>query len=838
MATALRSLHGADVDPSARSTAGPPGVGGVGRRSTPPAAEPARRGRPPRRRRARLRRGRRQPAVPGTTRGRHGALGPRSGRGDGGVRPGVLGLRRHSRPVPPPRHGARRPGRRRVDDPAAVDPGGAALGHGPNRGARPRRPGGDVAATRAESSRPRSRCARRCWSWADPPVWSWCRTAGRRPPPGPSGRGAATGTRGRRSSPPCRACPPWTSGPGPPSATVAVCTAGFRDQYYGLLGAVTETAPSRTIRLGWSTSGAIDPLTLRLGRSADPVRTPSLAAPLARSRGAPGARAEVADWVDRLRSPKVLVATQTRIVEAVVDPDGDLVPVTPVIAVVPQIPTTCGRSRPRSPRHPSPRSCSDASRAPASAPVRSGSRRRPSPSCPSRRALTRSGGRRPTRSTGRHSAPGCAAPTTSNPVRSWTGGCPRVRSGLTPERAPWCHDRHITRGPPRGSGNLGRTPKVPPGPPAGDAVVEVTRRQPSVRSRSAPSGLGPGGRARARNEATALSSLPPTPLTARPLPPTGAWRAGDPAGQRRFADVVDGRPFHLEGGGVLRHVTVAYETWGELAADASNAVLVCHALTGDSHAAGRAGDGHPGPGWWDGLIGPGRGIDTDRWFVVCTNVLGGCQGTTGPSSIDPATGTPVRLDVPGGHDPRHGPRPGQARRPPRDRPVGRRRRWLDGRHAGARVGRHVPRPGARVVHHRDLALGERAADRLVHGRAAGHHERPELLWRRLLRPTDGDGPHRGLALAREIAQIHYRSEAVFAARFGRKLLDPLDATGTSASTSASTSRATSTTTATSSSDDSTPTPTCASTRRWISTTSAGAVAAWARHCSACDVRSW
>ena len=80
---------------------------------------------------------------------------------------------------------------------------------------------------------------------------------------------------------------------------------------------------------------------------------------------------------------------------------------------------------------------------------------------------------------------------------------------------------------------------------------------------------------------------------------------------------------------------MAYETWGRLDASRSNAVLVLHALSGDSHAAGPAGPGHPSPGWWDALIGPGLPIDTDRYFVVCPNVLGGCQGTTGPSSAAP-----------------------------------------------------------------------------------------------------------------------------------------------------------------------------------------------------------
>lgn len=91
----------------------------------------------------------------------------------------------------------------------------------------------------------------------------------------------------------------------------------------------------------------------------------------------------------------------------------------------------------------------------------------------------------------------------------------------------------------------------------------------------------------------------------------------------------------LELGSVLPEVTVCFETWGELNADASNAILVLHGFTADSHAAGPAMPGHPEVGWWDSVIGPGTGIDTNRWFVVCPNVLAGCQGTTGPSSIAP-----------------------------------------------------------------------------------------------------------------------------------------------------------------------------------------------------------
>ena len=117
------------------------------------------------------------------------------------------------------------------------------------------------------------------------------------------------------------------------------------------------------------------------------------------------------------------------------------------------------------------------------------------------------------------------------------------------------------------------------------------------------------------------------------LPPaTGAWREADPPGRRRFLPLAD--PLPLEAGGRLPGARIAYETWGRLNRDASNAVLVLHALTGDSHLAGPAEPGHPTPGWWDGVVGPGRALDTDRWFVVATNAIGGCQGSTGPA--DPA----------------------------------------------------------------------------------------------------------------------------------------------------------------------------------------------------------
>src|SRR5471030_1932889 len=98
----------------------------------------------------------------------------------------------------------------------------------------------------------------------------------------------------------------------------------------------------------------------------------------------------------------------------------------------------------------------------------------------------------------------------------------------------------------------------------------------------------------------------------------------------------------LKSGTKLGPVTLAYETYGKLNADKSNAILIFHALTGDAHAAGFHKDAKT-PGWWDAMIGPGRAFDTDKYFIICANVLGGCKGSTGPSSINPATGKPYGL---------------------------------------------------------------------------------------------------------------------------------------------------------------------------------------------------
>jgi homoserine O-acetyltransferase len=104
-------------------------------------------------------------------------------------------------------------------------------------------------------------------------------------------------------------------------------------------------------------------------------------------------------------------------------------------------------------------------------------------------------------------------------------------------------------------------------------------------------------------------------------------------------------PLALDGGGSLPEIDVAYETYGRLTAARDNAILVAHALTGDQHLASV----HPvtgKPGWWSRMVGPGRPIDTDRWFVICANVLGSCMGSSGPASADPATGTPYAMRFP------------------------------------------------------------------------------------------------------------------------------------------------------------------------------------------------
>jgi homoserine O-acetyltransferase len=252
-----------------------------------------------------------------------------------------------------------------------------------------------------------------------------------------------------------------------------------------------------------------------------------------------------------------------------------------------------------------------------------------------------------------------------------------------------------------------------------------------------------------------------------PIPVTGAWRPGDPPGRRRFETLFDARPHVLECGGRLANVSVAYETWGTLDADGSNALLVLHALTGDSHATGPAGPGHPSTGWWDPLIGPGRPIDTDRFFVVCPNVLGGCQGTTGPSSTDPATGTPYgsRFPVVTIRDQvcveaAFAERLGIAR-------------WaavVGGSMGGQRALEWAVAFPDRVPHAVVMACGAQATAEeiaLCSLQIRAIRADPNFRGGDYYDAEPGQGPWRGMSIARGIGQVSYRSELEFAERFGR-----------------------------------------------------------------------
>jgi homoserine O-acetyltransferase len=255
------------------------------------------------------------------------------------------------------------------------------------------------------------------------------------------------------------------------------------------------------------------------------------------------------------------------------------------------------------------------------------------------------------------------------------------------------------------------------------------------------------------------------------FPASGAWRPGDDLGHRRLHTIATDRPLALEQGGRLRDVVIAYETWGALDTMASNAVLICHAWTGDSHVTGPAGRGHPTPGWWEGVVGPGLAIDTDRYFVVCANVLGGCQGSTGPASIDPETGQrygsrfPVvtvrdmvrvqaRLADHLGVD-----------------------RWLSvigGSMGGMQVLEWAITYPDRVHSIVPIATcAEATAQQIAWGVIGRRAIRVDPRWQGgdYYDAPPGEGPHEGLAVARMVAQVTFRSDNVFTARFGRELAD-------------------------------------------------------------------
>ncbi len=259
-------------------------------------------------------------------------------------------------------------------------------------------------------------------------------------------------------------------------------------------------------------------------------------------------------------------------------------------------------------------------------------------------------------------------------------------------------------------------------------------------------------------------------------PATGAWRDGDPPGNRRFVSLGAQA---LEAGERLPAVRVAYETWGSLDEDSANAVLVLHALTGDSHVTGDAGRGHPTNGWWSGVVGPGKAIDTDRWFVVAPNMLGGCQGTTGPSSL-----------APDGHEwgsrfPYLTIRDQVATQAAFSDALGI-RRWaavVGGSMGGMqalewaigfpdRVERVAILAAPAVSDADEIALNsiQLEAIRMDPGFRGGDY----------YDAADGEGPHAGLALARRMALLSYRSPSELNDRFRRTWqsgIDPLGGRG-------------------------------------------------------------
>lgn len=257
------------------------------------------------------------------------------------------------------------------------------------------------------------------------------------------------------------------------------------------------------------------------------------------------------------------------------------------------------------------------------------------------------------------------------------------------------------------------------------------------------------------------------------LPVSGAWQPGDAPGRRQFYTFAEDRPFALDSGSVLQSVTIAYETWGQLNSDASNAILICHAWTGDSHAAGRAEPGHPAPGWWDSLIGPGRAIDTNEFFVVCSNVLGGCQGSTGPSSVNPADpdGSPYgpRFPVVTIRD--------MVRAQERlSRYLGV-QRWasvIGGSMGGMQVLEWAATYRRQVGSIIPIATCLQAsAQQIAWGMIGRRAIAIDPKWRNgeYYDAAPGDGPAGGLSIARQVAQVTFRSDNVFTERFGRAVAD-------------------------------------------------------------------
>jgi len=246
-------------------------------------------------------------------------------------------------------------------------------------------------------------------------------------------------------------------------------------------------------------------------------------------------------------------------------------------------------------------------------------------------------------------------------------------------------------------------------------------------------------------------------------PASGAWRIGDDPGARRFAQLG---AMDFERGGSLPAVTIAYETWGELNAAGDNAVLVLHALTGDSHLTGPAGPGHATAGWWSGLVGAGQVLDPERWFIVAPNMLGGCQGSTGPASVAPdGAEWGSRFPFVTIRDQVH------AQRVLTDA-LGI-RSWaavIGGSMGGMQVLEWAVTHPERVDRFAVLAAPPlSSADQIALNFVQSEAIRmdPAFAGGDYYNAPDGEGPHHGLALARRMALLNYRSPTELDDRFAR-----------------------------------------------------------------------
>ena len=280
----------------------------------------------------------------------------------------------------------------------------------------------------------------------------------------------------------------------------------------------------------------------------------------------------------------------------------------------------------------------------------------------------------------------------------------------------------------------------------------------------------------ARQPRPALSATAPTRPAETPPTVTGAWRPEHGIGDRRFVQIGD---LELDSGAVIEDATMAYETWGTLAADGGNAVLVLHALTGDSHVRGPAGRSHASPGWWEEMVGPGRPIDTDHYFVVAPNILGGCQGSTGPSSPAP-DGRPwgSRFPLLTVRD--------QVEAERRVREELDIRRWalvVGGSMGGMRAVEWAVTHPDEVERLAVIATSARAtADQIAWNSAqiAAIRVDPGFHGGDYYDAADATGPQQGLGIARRIAHTTYRTAAELESRFGNRPQsdeDPFDGQG-------------------------------------------------------------